>query len=429
MELENKLFEELWALPTKDIHTHIRADVPVARGLHDIVLYHMVISELYTAGCPDGTRLSDDPTPEETEFRIIRAIPYLKYIQNTSLYWIMTRILKDIYGWDRKITLDNWREIDAIIKEKGCTLSRAKEIADRCNFVKVNTELWRGAGHIADELFYYSLEWSFFTRSQWGQNDTALLELEYAWNQTIPGPPLPVTVDRSRLDLKKTIRTIEDVDDAIRHYISTLPFDQITNTTSHISTNITYRDVTRDEMIKALENRDNAGEWERDVYANYINETYLCELERLHPGFMVQYSIGAEPLPFETGAKLRTETVFALAEQVARHKNLRFNLMSATEHQDQALCTLIRELPNLYISGFWWHCFFPEKIKRILSDRLDMLPTNKQFCFFSDAYCMDWAYGKALLIKKQLADVLAEKIEKKQYIHDQAIEIAAAILA
>ena len=181
-------------------------------------------------------------------------------------------------------------------------------------------------------------------------------------------------------------------------------------------------------MITALAKRDYAGPAERDIYANYVCEGFLRRLEDTHPGFTLQYSIGAEPLPFETGSKLRTETVYELARQASRFPKLKFAIMSASEHQDQAFCTIVRELPNVSIVGYWWHCFFPSKIRRMISDRLDMIPMNKQFAFFSDAYCMDWTYGKAYVVKKQLAAVLAEKIEEGQFTYDNALEIAHEIL-
>ena len=31
----------------------------------------------------------------------------------------------------------------------------------------------------------------------------------------------------------------------------------------------------------------------------------------------------------------------------------------------------------------------------MMSERLDMLPLDKQVGFFSDAYCVEWVYGKA----------------------------------
>jgi len=62
-----------------------------------------------------------------------------------------------------------------------------------------------------------------------------------------------------------------------------------------------------------------------------------------------------------------------------------------------------------------------------MEERLDMLPTNKQVGFFSDAYCVEWAYAKAVLVRAQLAQVLAQKIAQGQYARGEALEIAEAI--
>ena len=45
-----------------DVHTHIDAGHLTARGLCDLLLYHMVISDLYAAGCPSGARLPGSPS-------------------------------------------------------------------------------------------------------------------------------------------------------------------------------------------------------------------------------------------------------------------------------------------------------------------------------------------------------------------------------
>ena len=63
-----------------------------------------------------------------------------------------------------------------------------------------------------------------------------------------------------------------------------------------------------------------------------------------------------------------------------------------------------------------------------MADRLDMVALNKQVGFFSDAYCVDWTYAKAVIIRRQLADVLAGKVAQGQYSVDDALEIARQIL-
>jgi len=57
-----------------------------------------------------------------------------------------------------------------------------------------------------------------------------------------------------------------------------------------------------------------------------------------------------------------------------------------------------------------------------------MLPVNKQIGFFSDAYCVEWTYAKSILVRKQLASVLAQKMEQGQYSRDEALAIARAVL-
>ena len=64
------------AVPLLDAHTHLDATHLRARGLHDILLYHMVISDLVSAGCPDRDGLPRSPTDEEARARIERALPY-----------------------------------------------------------------------------------------------------------------------------------------------------------------------------------------------------------------------------------------------------------------------------------------------------------------------------------------------------------------
>jgi hypothetical protein len=181
-------------------------------------------------------------------------------------------------------------------------------------------------------------------------------------------------------------------------------------------------------MEAALAHRAQAGPAERDIYASYINEAFLTQLEQHGDRIVFQFSFGAEPLPFETGSRVKQETIRQLGEMIGRHPRLRFQCFLASRHANQALCTLARELPNLSLAGYWWHNFFPDVMRQVMSERLDMLPANKQIGFFSDAYCVEWTFAKAILIRKQLAQVLAQRIEQGQYSTAQALETAKTIL-
>jgi glucuronate isomerase len=415
-------------LPCFDVHTHLVGGRLGARGLHDILLYHMAVSDLYAAGCPSGARLTQFPGwPDEKEAhaRIQEALPYLPLVRNTSCAWMTRVILADLYGWREPVTAENWRRLDALVREKADDRAWHYSIFDRLNIRRTCAEhARRGAGE-DDARLEYSLEWAFFTRCQWGEFDTALYELEHCWGHR-PVPPSPIGGQRPASD--RVIRTLDDCHAALRHYVDTIPYHEINSLATGISTDIEYRVVSDDEMAAALKRRDRAGRAERDTYSSYINEAYLTALEEHAAEVVFQFSFGAEPLPFETASVLRQQTIQQVGEMIARHPRLRFQCFLGTRHANHAMCTLCRELPNLSLAGYWWHNFFPHSMRQLMAERLDMLPVNKQVGFFSDAYCVEWVYGKARMVQKQLARVLAEKVEQGQYTRDDAVAVARAIL-
>jgi glucuronate isomerase len=427
--LTQTMEEALAELPMFDAHTHLVGGRLGARGLHDILLYHMVISDLHAAGCPSGARLTQFPgwpTQEEAHSRIAEAVAYLPLIRNTSCSWGMRLILQDLYGWREPITSENWRRLDDLIRQRADDRDWPRSIFDRLHIQRTCTESARRGTGEDDDRLQYSIEWCFFTRCQWGEFDTALYELERAWGRA-PEAPSPIGGGK-RPPTDRTIRTLDDVHAAVAHYVSSIPYDLVISTATGISTDIDFQQVSDGGMAAALLRRSQAGPAERDMYASYINEAFLTALEK-HAGQIVfQFSLGAEPLPFETASRLSQRTIGQVAEMIARHPRLRFQCFLGSRHANQSFCTLARELPNFSLAGYWWHSFFPDTIRQVIAERLDMLPVNKQVGFFSDAYCAEWVYGKALLVRKQLARVLAEKIAQGQYTRDDAVAIAKAIL-
>jgi hypothetical protein len=384
---------------------------------------------LYAAGCPSGARLTQYPgwpTQEEAHSRLEEAIPYLRFLPNTSCAWGLRLILRDLYGWSEPIAPDNWRRLDALIRERAADRAWPYSLLDRLNIRRTCTEIARRGLGEDDARLQYAIEWCFFTRCQWGEYDTALYELERAWGRP-PESPTPIGGGK-RPTPERTIRTLDDVHSAMAHYVDSLPYDRIIASATCYSTDIDYRPVSDTEMADALLRRPQASAAERDTYASYINEAFLTALENRGRQIVFQFSIGAEPLPFEAGSRLSQRTIGQIAEMIARHRKLHFQCFLGSRHANQAFCTLVRELPNLSLAGCWWHNFFPDAMRQVIAERLDMLPVNKQVGFFSDAYCVEWTYGKALLLRKQMARVLAEKIEQGQYTRDDAISIAKAIL-
>jgi hypothetical protein len=417
----------LKTVPLLDVHTHLDATHLCARGLHDVLLYHMVVSDLVSAGCPDRGRLPEAPTDAEAAARIERALPFLAGAANTSCAWGLRIILEDLFGWRAPLTAQNWKKLDGIIREQARQKGRARAIQQKARIARSVTELWRRHDGSADAMLQYSLEWAFFGRAQWGENDTALWELEKAWSEGAPAAPTPIGPESARAVPEKTIRSVRDVHEALDAYVAAIP-SEVLGTAQHLSTDIDFTLVDDRTMAAAIRRRRNAGKPERDVYASYIMEEFFKRLEVQARGVMFQFSLGAEPLPAETASRLSQATLAGLAEMVARHPGIRFQCYLSSAHANQTLCTIARELPNFSLAGYWWHNFFPPFMERVMRERLDMLAASRQVGFFSDAYTMEWSYAKAVIVRRVLSRVLAEKVALGQYDRAGALATAREIL-
>ena len=420
--------EALGDIPTFDAHTHLTCGSLAAQGAHDILLYHMVVSDLYSAGCPDGARLAEFPevvTDEEACHRLDRAVPFLQRTFNTSTSWMLRRILSDLYDWTEPVHEGNWRRLDALVRERSGDVAWPDSILRRLNIARSCTEYSRRASGVDDHRMQYSLEWGMFTRPQWGQFDAPLYELERCWGQE-PGTPLAIGLTE-RPATEKEIHSADDARQAVVDYVGTMP-EEIISLGTHISSDIDYSAVRPEDFERALTRRETARREEQDVYSSYIQEEFLSELEARRPDLVYQFSFGAEPLPYETGSRLAQVTIGQVAKMVADHQGLRFNCLLGTRHANQALCSMARELPNLTLSGYWWHNFYPGAVEQAFSERLDMLPLDRHIGFFSDAYTIEWVYGKAAMVRRQMAKVLSERVNLGWWPLGDALSIAREVL-
>ncbi len=118
--------------PLLDAHTHLDAAHLQARGLDDVLLYHMLVSELASAGCPTRARVSEDPTPAEARERLAEALPFTPYIRNTSCAWGLEIILRDLYDSEPPEDEAGWWRLDARIRERADDPSWSREDPATC---------------------------------------------------------------------------------------------------------------------------------------------------------------------------------------------------------------------------------------------------------------------------------------------------------
>ena len=67
-------------------------------------------------------------------------------------------------------------------------------------------------------------------------------------------------------------------------------------------------------------------------------------------------------------------------------------------------------------------------MRTMFRDRLELLPTTAWSAFFSDAYMVEWVYGKQLVTKHVLSRVLAEMVAEGYVSEDDAVQVAKQVL-
>jgi glucuronate isomerase len=131
MKYFENLLHSIKELPIFDVHSHISIDQPQCRDLSDILFYHFMRRELYSAGLKDDNYLVSNTPFEE---RIGEFFKYKPLVENTTTFWCIKKILNDIYHvTDGDIRPDNWKDLQQQIIQKGRDFSYPKSILNRMN--------------------------------------------------------------------------------------------------------------------------------------------------------------------------------------------------------------------------------------------------------------------------------------------------------
>jgi len=102
----------------------------------------------------------------------------------------------------------------------------------------------------------------------------------------------------------------------------------------------------------------------------------------------------------------------------------RFELVLASELNNLDVVQAARVFPNVSVGGMWWYNFRASTYRDSMLKRIEALPACKSAIVVSDARCIEWAYGKILLIKRLLADLLTEQVDHGWLSADDAFRVA-----
>lgn len=408
-----------------DPHTHIHCDRPSAPDLAALLSYHWVKTELIAVGMPTADLDPGLPVDE----RIRRMLPHLGKMRNTAMSWCLYRIFWDLYDFpDPHLNESNYRDLLDRVAARAADPDWPRVVLrERCGIETFVTSLGnRGeaSSRVADRaLFMLDAHYLFCPGvatdlDPFFTGRTAKRDYFEALCQVLGDRP--TSTDRLRQLLFDWLE--RTVTGPVRFTNTFIPIEQ------------RFREPDEAAVRSALE-RGAATDQDIDALAEFVTWTLLeWHHERRKA---VQIAVGAEYFICDGKSIPRFQETWTseMARAFHRFGGARFDLMMASDVLTHEVAVLARQFPNVYTSGYWWHNFFPLTIEKIFGLRVQVAPMTKIGGYLSDAYSVEWAYGKLQVVKKAMAAALARLVEAgfareedlpallKQVLHDTPIAL------
>lgn len=395
-------------IPLIDVHTHIDFRKPAAVNPSQIMLYHYIVTELRSIGVPveEVRAKSMDPIGE--------LIKHFRLIRNTATYWCLKQILSGLYDFQEEPGPNNWPKLKEIIVEGASSPNWAKKVLEKTRiekiFLTVNL-LTEAKPEFDGSLYAASLRLDPLVG---GLSTESIKMLEGAAGSSA------LTIERFKDLLASRFKAFSG--SAASAAISFQSFEVYKPT---------HRVLGEEAYAKLYSGRPLSGA-ER-VYLRSTALSIILDLCREY-GLPIQIMVGVvRDLPGASPPDLaicfRQRGLEHLCRFFHQYSEVNFHLISAYRFQSHELTAIAKNYPNVYLDGYWWYCFFPESITQHILERLQLLPMGKVCGFFSDAYVLEWIYGKSALARKLTAEALDYMVKRGFYTIDVAEEIAEHILS
>ena len=368
-------FEQaILATETWDTHTHLdTSESRNATSIWDIIHYFWFERELIAAGYPTE---KERATLSEEE----RTTAFLKAFTkagNTYWSWVFRRILSDLYAV-REIDESSLRGVDGSIRETGA------DSTDWITRVVEKLHITSIAVGPADAAVPAGLGNLFHRIPTFDPDQTS--------RESSPEKHAEQLADMYEERFGKTVRLSE----------STL-----------------NRFMYSSLRVSSGEKRTPAASGDTDPVVTAL----LRELDKRE--FNLQLFIGTiGRWPHPVSMWNDTDRVLSLYPLFEAYPHCTFEIANAANLSNLDIVQAARTFPNVMPGGLWWFDFRASVYREVFQYRVEALPSSRSCIIASDARCIEWCYGKVLLVKTLLADFLFKQVEEGWLDEALALRVA-----
>ncbi len=110
------------------------------------------------------------------------------------------------------------------------------------------------------------------------------------------------------------------------------------------------------------------------------------------------------------------------------YPKVNFDLFHMSHPYQGELAVLAKTFPNVYADFCWAYIISPPVARRALHEMMETAPMNKILGFGGDYHYAEMSYAHSKMARRNIAQVLAEKVESGFCTEDEALEIAQMLL-
>lgn len=379
---QSSLYDEILSLPVIDTHTHLVGNKLCAADFWEIADYFWLNRELQTAGYPAA---ADRLPPEERAAAF--ALAY-HASRNTMMNRAFTAIMNDLYG----VTITDTESVmkaDDVVKMQSSAPGWAQQVADR---LKVQRFIVNHPDHAAFAGM---------------REDALLLPRIDGW---LPELAKTIAGSAGSSRISAFAHAKQDITDRLQSYqrlgcpgiMTTLPAlgaaaHEVYELSEHSS---------KDEILLLLLHEVCSGLQEQ--------------------GMFLQLFLGVErgwgkASPAPVNDPLRIVKLYGLFERYS----IAFELVAASELNNLDVVQAAWNFSNVHVGGMWWYNFRASTYWQSMEYRIEAIAPLKSSLIVSDARCIEWTYGKLLLVKQLLVRFLDKQVEDQLLSREEALNLAA----
>jgi len=398
-------------IPIVDVHEHHIPDILLNRDVNLLQIFQQSYAGWTQARpypLPSETRAGDPMLSAMPPTTWEALAPYLENSGSNSFVRNLVNTLTELYGIaERQITRENWRPLDAAVRERHRDQNWRIEVLRRANIERMITDPYTdpllnaretlGANYDSVmRINAFAVGWHPESRDHNGNSGHALL---------------------ARLNLKPT--SFDNYIDALETPVSTMDSRHQVALKNALAYD---RDISFDEpnaqLARAAWGKVSPSPAERKAFGDFVVD-HLCALAGKHD-VPVQMHLGT--------AIIRGSHPLNAASLIERHPRTRFLLMHLAYPWSRDLLGMAFVYRNIWLDLTWSLILSPSHFKLALHEAIEILPEESRMMIGGDNWHVEETYGTMKLARQLLGEVLDEKLQSNYFRAADAERLARKIL-